>query len=56
LFIARWADAARPSIGDVRDLMFALQALKPGDVVVGAVRRGEKRLELKATLESRAPR
>ena len=42
-------------IGDVRDLMFALQALKPGDVVVVAVRRGEKRLELKAMLEQRAP-
>jgi Tol biopolymer transport system component len=43
------------AIGDVRDLMFALQALKPGDVVVIAVRRGPKRLELKATLERRAP-
>jgi len=43
------------AIGDVRDLMFALQALKPGDVVVVAVRRGQKRLELKATLEQRAP-
>ena len=38
-------------VGDVRDLMFALRALKPGDQVIAVVLRDGKRVELPVTLQ-----
>jgi S1-C subfamily serine protease len=47
---------SKHAIGNVRDLMYALMALKPGQTVTAVIVRDGKRLPLQVTLQQSKPR